>query len=64
MLVNSSARVSRQAGLQGQTYSTSVECRPATAYGRGRIWRYDVRSSAGDRLEHEQRAGPETTKGS
>jgi len=49
--------------VQGQTYSTPVECRPAIAHGRGRIWPYSVRSTPADRREHEQRAGYETTKG-
>ena len=63
MLISSSGRVSPQAGLQGQTSSTSVECRPATAHGRWRIWRYSVQSTPADQREHEQRVGYATTKG-
>src|SRR5215471_17725483 len=63
MLLSSSGRVSPQAGLQGQTSSTSVECRPATAHGRWRIWRSSVQSTPADQREHEQRVGYATTKG-
>src|SRR5262252_7078436 len=63
MLISSSGRVSPQAGLQGQTSSTAVECRPATAHGRWRIWRESVRSTPADQREHEQRVGYATTKG-
>ena len=44
-----------QAGLHGQTYSTSVERSPTTAHACGRIRRYSMRRTPVDRREHEKR---------